>query len=37
MYNQRLTERNKKKAFVMNRGLLDLDKQMQIEKTRSKN
>lgn len=36
LYNERLTERNKKKEFVMSRGLLNLEKQVTIEKTRGK-
>lgn len=37
IYNERLTERNRKKDFVISRGILDLDKQLKIEKNRSKN
>lgn len=35
-YNQRLTERNRKKEFIFSRNILDLDKQMKIEKSRPK-
>lgn len=36
IYNKRLTERNKKKEFVLSRGILDLEKQIQFEKTTPK-
>lgn len=32
MYNKRLTERNRKKEFVLSRGILDLEKQMEFER-----
>ena len=36
IYNERLTQRNQKKDFVVSRGILDLDKQLKFEKTRTK-
>ena len=36
LYNDRLTERIKKKNFVISRDLLDLEKQLALEKSRSR-
>lgn len=36
IYNSRLEERNKRKKFVIERGLLDLKKQSQLDKERTK-
>ena len=36
IYNKRLSERQKRKSFVIERGLLDLKKQNMLDRTRSK-
>lgn len=36
LYNRKLTERNKKKDFVLSRGILDLEKQVLLEKSMPK-
>jgi len=36
IYNTRLEERNKRKRFVIERGLLDLKKQNMLDRTRTK-
>lgn len=36
IYNEKLTERLRRKEFVISRKLLDLKEQMRLDKTRSK-